>query len=420
MTRPETGSETEASLGALRGAWVDVDLDRAEANFRRLARRMVSTEGRPARICAVLKADAFGHGAPMMALTLEEAGADWIAVALLEEGLELRRAGVELPILCLGPAQPDQLPLFARHRITPAVSSLWEMDLWAAFAHAHATPGHPFDVHVLVDTGMKRLGLNPDQVDEALRRLRHAPELRLGGWFSHFADADDLASARNQEQRRAYQAALERLTPEERDGAILHLANSAGALHQPDARHRMVRLGLALYGLDPAGEDDGLQPVMSVRARLIHVRPVAAGDRMGYGGRYTAPEAGRTGVLPVGYADGYSWHLSNRAEVLIRGRRAPVAGAVSMDLTIVDVSRLPGDLAVGEEAVLMGEQAGPLGEGRVSARELASLGGSMVYEVLCRFGQRLPRRYLRDGRPVAVDSRWVRPAGLHGSLEDEG
>ena len=200
---------------------------------------------------------------------------------------------------------------------------------------------------------------------------------------------------------------LEALTPDERARVQVHLANSAGALHRPGSRHGLVRLGLALYGYDPADRFEGLVPVMAVKTRTVLVRDVPAGTRVSYGGRWTAPRPSRIGVLPVGYADGYAWRLTGKAEALVRGRRLPLVGAVSMDMIFVDLTALsppgePGGIGVGEEVVLLGAQ----GEERITAHELAREVGTIPYELLCLLGLRLARRYLGGGNGTSLRSRF--------------
>jgi alanine racemase len=324
----------------------------------------------PARVLAVIKADAYGHGAPEVSRALEAAGADLLGAALLEEGAEVRRAGVTTPLLILGVPRAAQLPYYRRYRLTPVVSGIDQLAMWLDWL-AGAGEGAGSDpegryvqpIHLKVDTGMTRLGIAEAELPAALEMVRASPHLELAGLLSHLADADLLDSPRNQDQERRFARAVEALTAAERSRALLHLANSAGALHRPASRHDVVRLGLALYGYDPASDSDGssagLDPVMSVRTRTVLVREVPAGTRVSYGGRWTAPRPSRIGVLPVGYADGYAWRLSNRASALVRGRRLPLVGSVSMDMVFVDLTDLreAGEVVeVGEEVVLLGRQ----------------------------------------------------------------
>lgn len=405
-TAPRSGggsapSRAEELAAVLRPAWADVDLDVLAANHGALSRRVEE-----AGLVAVVKADAYGHGAVRVTRKLEQLGVAMAAVALLEEGAELRRAGVELPLLALGPASPVQMPLYRRYRITPTISGLDQMRVWREWVRG-LPRGERQPVHLKVDTGMSRLGVSPEQVPEALATLRADPRFQLTGLLSHFAEAEDLETPRNRRQEERFAEVLGLLKEEERGRVRIHMANSAAALHRPASRFDLVRLGLALYGLDPAATDARaeLAPVMSVRARIVSLRDVPAGARVSYGGRWRAPRPSRVAVVPLGYADGYPWRLGRGAEALLAGGRVPVVGAVTMDMTLLDVTAVTG-VAVGEEVVLLGRQGG----GEVGARELAERAGTIPYEVLCRLGQRLPRRYFEGGRLTGVASALV-PGG---------
>lgn len=392
---------------ALRPAWAEVDLDALVGNLDRLRRRVA-----PAAVLAVLKADAYGHGAPAAALALEAAGVDQVGVALLEEGAELRREGVRLPILVLGTAQESQLPLYRRYRLTPTVSSLDQLDLWQAYARRAGGDGGPVELHLKVDTGMRRLGVPFEAAPIVLDRLRRDPRLSLVGLASHFAEADLPESPRNALQHRRFADLVASLPAAERERLILHAANSAAALHLPAARHRMVRLGLALFGLDPAAPDRaadaGLSPVMSVVSRIVQLRQVEPGGAVGYGGRWRAERPSTVAVVPVGYADGYPWRLygrggETRAEALLAdGRRVPLAGSVTMDMLMLDVTGT--GARVGDEVVLLGRRGGA----EVSARELAAKAGTIPWEVLCSLGLRLPRRFRRRGETEEQSRRFTR------------
>lgn len=378
---------------ALRPAWAVVDLDALEQNLAYLRRQV-----EPAGLLAVIKADAYGHGAPIVARTLESAGVDWLGVALAEEGVELRREGVTTPILVVGTSQPGQLALYQRYDLTPTISSRDQLALWSGWSE----PGSRAQaVHVKVDVGMNRLGISPEDLPAALSEIRAHPGLQLTGLLSHLAEADNLESPRTAEQEKCFAEILDHLEGNEWGSVQIHLANSAAALHHPETRHTFVRTGMTLFGIDPAGKATGLQPVMSVHSKIVQVREVAAGARPGYGGTWTAPRKSRLGVVPVGYADGYSWRLSNRAEVLVDGRRVPVVGAVSMDMTLIDLTDTAAGL--GDEVVLLGRQ----GEQEIGAVEVAACAGTIAYEVLCLLGLRLPRRYRQGGRDVAFDSRFT-------------
>ncbi len=374
-------AETATGASPLRRAWVEIDLAALARNYRRLAERVS-----PARILAVVKADAYGHGAVGVARVLEREGVGGFAVALAEEGIELRAAGIVAPVLVLSPVPAEAFEALAAHHLTPAVGSLEQLHALADFA---ASTGWRSDVHLKFDTGMTRLGLALEEAEEARALLARQTHLRLAGLLSHLAEAETPEAPTNARQRERFLALRDAWPQAARNGVAMHLANSAGALHLPATRFDLVRLGLALYGYDPAGRAAiELDPVLSVEAELVQVRDVAPGTRAGYGGRWIADRPSRVGVVPVGYADGYSWRLGNRAEVLVRGRRVPLAGAVSMDMLLVDLTESGGE--VGERVTLLGRQGGE----RITALELAARVPSIPYQMLCLFGLRLPRREL--------------------------
>jgi alanine racemase len=331
--------------------------------------------------------------------------------------------------------------VFRRHRLVPGVSSLAQLALWrefsargnyAASGNYAATGGdsgfgaaEPQPIHLEVDTGMSRLGVPVEEAAAALDLVRRSPQLALAGLMSHFGDADLAASPRNREQEERFAAVLALLDDAERQSVTIHLANSAAGLHRPATRFDLVRFGLSLHGLDPGGGADGsgangsgangngangagerLTPVMSVATRVAQVRRVPAGRAAGYASRWVAERDSVLATVPVGYADGYAWSLHARGEALVAGRRVPVAGAISMDLTILDVTDLAAAgiaVAEGDEVVLLGRQ----GDEEVDAEELARAAGTIAHEVLTRFGQRLPRVYVAGGEVESVASRFL-------------
>lgn len=394
---PESAGTWERAAAVLRPAWAEIDLDALLGNLARLRRHLG-----PSRVLAVVKADAYGHGAPAVSRALESAGVDWLGAALVEEGAEIRQAGVAAPILVLGVASPEQLPLYRRYDLTPTVSGLDQLRAWRDFLSGG---GWVQPIHLKVDTGMRRLGIGLDELAEALALIRATPEIELAGVLSHFADADLLDSPRSALQEERFAGVLAALSAHERERALVHFANSAGSLHRPDSRFDLVRLGLALFGHDPAGASPvALEPVMAVKSRVVMVREVPVGGKVGYGGRWSAPEsrggASRIGIVPVGYADGYTWRLWPAAEALVRGRRCTLAGAPSMDMSFVDITEVDGE--VGDEVVLLGRQ----GNEAITVTELAKHADTLPYELLCQLGLRLARRYVRGGELVEVVSRF--------------
>jgi alanine racemase len=371
-----------------RRAWVGIDLGALARNFAKLARHVA-----PARILAVVKADAYGHGAVEVARTLEPLGAAGFGVATLDEGVALREAGISAPIQVLSPIPDDGIDLLFAHDLTPVVSSLPAL---RALRERAVGEGKTVSLHLKVDTGMTRLGLDLEELPQALARIDGGSRLQLEGFLSHLAEAEQPDSRANAEQLTLFTELFSFLSQRPEPQIVRHLANSAAALHLPATRFDLVRLGLALHGYDPAGRGGAglaLEPTMSVEAEIVQVREIEPGRRVGYGGRFVAGHPTRIAIVPVGYADGYSWRLGTHAEALVRGRRVPVAGSVSMDLLALDVSATAAE--VGDRVTLLGAQGGE----RITAPELAAHVGSIAYQLLCLFGLRLERRARRSEPP---------------------
>lgn len=365
--------------GAFDRATVEVDLGAVTENLATVRSRVGE-----AQVMAVVKADAYGHGAIEVSRALEAAGVDWLGVAIVEEGIALREAGIRTPILVLGPARVEDARRFERHSLTPTLSSHEEVERWTGGDH-----------HLKVDTGMGRLGLTPEEARAVLAGTVGDGGGAVCGLLSHLADAEDPESDRNALQLAAFQALVDGLGPARRAGILVHLANSAGAMHLPGSRHDLVRCGLAIYGLDPARREDGLRPALRLESRIVQIRDLRAGDRPGYGGRWTAPADGRLAVVPIGYADGYPWRAGRTdgeregAEALVGGKRVRVVGAVSMDMLFLDISQV--DAGTGDRVTLLGRD----GSEEITAWDLAAAAGTIPYEILCELGPRLPRRYRR-------------------------
>ena len=380
---PGTGAGT-----GWRAAWAEVDVGAVASNVELLVTRCA-----PASVCAVVKADGYGHGAPAVARAALDAGATWLAVALVEEGVALRDEGIDAPVLLLSEPPAESMGAVVAARLTPTVYSPSGV---AAAAAAVGVRRAPLGVHVKVDTGMHRVGADPADVPALARAVREAPQLRLDGLWTHLAVADEPGQddftnaqlARFEEVRDAL--AAEGFVP-----GLLHAANSAGALAHAAARYDMVRCGIAVYGHAPgpalAAAAD-LRPALTLRARVSLVRTLAAGERLSYGRRYAVAEPGAVvATVPLGYADGVPRRLGEvGAEVLVGGRRRPIAGTVTMDQFMVDCG--PGaSVSVGDEVVLIGRQ----GDEEVPAEEWADRLGTITYEVLCAIGPRVPRVVVR-------------------------
>jgi alanine racemase len=357
-----------------------VDLAAIQRNCAELARVAA-----PAALCAVVKAEGYGHGAAQAARAAQAGGAPWLAVATAEEAAALRAEGIAGPLLIMGALSEDELTVALRARADVVV---WREELVAALAAHPDADGA--GVHVKLDTGMGRLGTR--DVEEATRTAdaaAAAPRLRLAGLMTHFATADDdPAFARR--QLAWFLPWAEALRARHGD-LLLHAANSAATLGIPESRLGMVRCGIAVYGMDPFGVDPAahdLAPALELRSYLAEVKPIAPGESAGYGRRYVADAPTWIGTVPIGYGDGVRRALSNDCDVLVGGRRVPVVGTISMDNLTVDLG--PDPPPRGAEVVLIGAQDGE----RVRAEEWARRLGTINYEITCGIGKRVPRDYV--------------------------
>jgi alanine racemase len=371
---------------------------RAEIDLAALARnyRTLRDAGPAVEVLAVVKADAYGHGAVHVARTLERAGVAFLGVALVEEGRVLRDAGLKGDLLVLGGAYDGAWELLLEQRMVPVVFRPEHLQGLGQAARARGTTAR---AHLKVDTGMGRLGVQTHEVAAFLEAARAFPEVRLEGLCSHFANADLADAALTHEQILRFRTALGQMRAAGHDPRWRHLSNSAGLLSLPEVRDGMelnlVRPGLGLYGLVPAPwlrPPRTLEPVLQWKTAVLHLKTVPTGTPVSYGSTWHAPRPSRIATLPVGYADGWSRLLSNRGSVLVRGHRAPVVGRVCMDLCMVDVTDIP-EVAVGDEVVLLGTQGGLSQD----AHQLAQLQGTIAYDVLCAIGARVPRVPLGEG-----------------------
>ncbi len=336
----------------------------------------------PAQLCAVVKADGYGHGDVPVAEAALEGGATWLAVALVEEGVRLREAGIDAPVLILSEPAPEDASAVVEWRLTPTAYT-------HRFVDALDGTGAPMGVHVKVDTGMHRVGATVAEAIDIATAVHGCVNLELEGLWTHFASAEDDAEF-TKRQTEELTAVAHRLRGAGIVPGLVHAANSAGALGFPEARFDMVRCGISLYGLLPAPAFDvPLRPAMSVKSRVSHIKRLPAGARPSYGRVRPLDRESTVATVPIGYADGIARRLgATGGEVLIGGRRHPFAGTVTMDHVVVDC----GDEAVevGDEVVVLGRQ----GSDEISADEWAERLGTINYEIVCDFGPRLPRRYL--------------------------
>jgi alanine racemase len=365
-----------------RPTWVEIDLGAIAGNTRLTSERL--SPG--VELMAVLKADAYGHGARRVARTVLHNGATWLGVACLSEGIELRSAGIEAPILNLGYTPAWQAREAVRHNIA---SSVYSLDVAQALARAGRDLGKLAAVHVKVDTGMGRLGVMPAEVVDLLQNLHGLAGLDVQGLFSHLADADDADPAYTDMQLARFRDVVESLRREGLQPRKVHVANSAATLKRPDSHWNMVRVGIILYGLAPSEETPlpvGYRPAMAFKCQVAQVKDLPAGSCVGYGCTFTAEQPMRIAVIPVGYADGFRRAPRHWGHVLVCGHRAPLVGRVCMDQTMVDVTHIPG-VRKGDEVVLIGSQ----GDESLTAEDVAAQLGTINYEVVSEILARVPR-----------------------------
>jgi alanine racemase len=366
----------------MRPTCATVDLEAIARNFRFLRDRV----GVDRVIFCVVKADAYGHGAAAVARRLEREGAKHFAVAFAEEAIALRRAGVGGEVLLLNYSDPADVGFHRAYGFLPAL-----YDLAQANGFAEATRGfrEPLAIHVKLDTGMGRIGFRPEEIGPLTELLNRSPGLAVAGTFSNLASADDPDSSATARQVAAMKSCLEALSSAGVSPGLVHLANSAGVLLRPETWFDGVRPGLALYGVPPANGEaaEHLAPAMTLETRVMAINTVAPGTALGYGGKYVTRRASEIAVMPIGYHDGFRRSFSGGVRVLMREGEAPVVGAVSMDLTLVDATDL--GARIGDRAVCLGAE----GERRITAWDLARAARTVPYEVLCGIGGRVPRVY---------------------------
>jgi len=374
--------------------WAEIDLDAVAHNARELKRQA----GERAELIAVVKANAYGHGAVAVARAALEAAASRLAVVRTLEGVQLRRAGIEAPILLMGYTLPAEAETIVRWRLTPTVNT-WEQA--QALSAAAMARGLRLPVHIKADTGMGRFGLLPEEVVDFAQALVQLPGLQLEGFYTHFSVADVADKSYTRHQFSIYRQLLARLEEASISIPLRHVCNSAATLDLPEMTLDGVRCGIALYGLRPSEEVEPaipLRPVMSLKSRVARVRTLPAGSSISYGRTYTTTRPTRVALVPVGYGDGYHRLLSNRGAVLIRGQRVPIVGRVCMDQFVVDVSEVP-ETQQDDEVVLIGRQ----GEAEITAEEVARWAETINYEVTTSILPRVTRVYLRGGEVVGMD-----------------
>jgi alanine racemase len=378
---------------ATRPTWAEVSLTMLRQNFRTVQKHV----GANVTVCAVVKADAYGHGAVECSRALEAEGAKWLGVTSLDEAIPLREAGVRANILLMTGFWRGEESEIIRLHLTPTVWEPWHIELMESAAAVLGVAQHP--VHLKVDTGMGRLGVGVEQLPVVLTALNAAKHLVLEGLSTHLASSEIMDAPSVAEQERSFDVARQLVRKAGLEPRFVHMANTGAVISRRETWNSMVRPGVALYGyylpFQRAGREVSggtlrlpVKPVLTWKTRILSLRDFGANQPLGYGATYVTKAPAHVAVLPVGYADGYNRQLSNRGRVIVREHYAPIVGRISMDLTLVDVTGIPG-IAVGDEVILLGA-----GEGlSVDALEHAELANSTPYEILCNISKRVPRRY---------------------------
>lgn len=391
----------------LRPTWAEISLSKLRWNYERVralaqhgvsqrdGNGLVSSPSNSRRVMAVIKADAYGHGAVPVAQCLASCGVDWFGVATIEEALELRQAGIEQPMLLLGGLYMSDPAHLVTYNLTPCVSSTARLDTYAECARRH---GKPIEFHLNVDTGLGRLGMPPDRVASFVEHYSELRGLIMKGVMTHFASAEDMLSSQTDEQMQRFQTALAKLRSFKIEPEWVHASNSAALVTRRFLSENLVRVGALLYGYClpltlPADRDQALlpelQPILTFKSRVVFLKDVPSGTPLGYGASYYARRPTRIATVPVGYADGLSRGLSNRGRAIVRDRCAKIVGQISMDLTLLDVTDIPG-VDIGDEVILIGKSE----HCSITALEIARELGTVPYEVLCSIGKRVPRIYV--------------------------
>lgn len=362
---------------------VSVDLSALAHNLAQVRRLAPRSE-----VLAVVKANAYGHGAVEVTRALQRLAVHRFGVATVEEGIALRQAGIHEAILVMGATVPAQFQDLVAHQLTPV---LFRADMVQAFAGKVPPSGKPYPVHIKIETGMGRLGLSPEELPDLTDSPAFQTVLQLEGLMTHLADADNEDARHTEAQLARFEQSLESLRQRGVVLPLVHAANSAAIVKYPASRYSLVRPGIMLYGYQTTDEmtsTSQVRPILTWRTIVAHLHNIQPGHSVSYNRTFVASRPSRIAVLPIGYADGYNRLLSNRGEVLIGGRRVPVIGRVCMDMTIVDVTDVPG-VDVGHEAILIGQQ----GQERITAADLASWQQTIPYEILCAIGPRVPRQH---------------------------
>lgn len=383
-------------LEKIRPAWVEIDLDSLVHNIKEVKRLTQS----PALVTAVVKADGYGHGAVKISQVLLDNGADRLAVAVLDEAIELRNAGYKVPILILGYTHPEQSSKIIDYNLEQTIYSLKA----AKFLSQEAVKKNKIaKVHIKIDTGMRRIGMdtNIESIDTIVK-ISKLPGISIEGIFTHFAIADEKDKSFTEEQYKKFQWFCRELEKINVNIPVKHCANSAAIIELPEMHMDMVRAGIMLYSLTTTSEmlrQSEFKQVMSLKTRISHIKEIQSGESVGYGRTFIAEKPTRIASLPIGYADGYSRRLSGKAHVLVNGVRAPIVGRICMDQCMIDVTGID-NVSTGDEVVLFGCQR----DNFISIDELAKTLDTINHEIVCAINRRVPRVYKRNGKIVDIMS----------------
>ncbi len=374
----------------LRPTWVEISLSKLRRNFQRV-RQLAGAR----KVMAVIKADAYGHGAVPVAKCLAECGVDWFGVATVEEALELRAAGIPQPVLLLGGLYMSDPAHLIEYQLTPSISSTMRLDTYAECARRY---GRPIEFHLKVDSGLGRLGLPQERVAAFVDHYRELEGLQLTGLFTHLASAEDLVASQTDEQGERFTTALAQLRGLQVEPEWIHVSNSGALLTGRRFPENLVRIGALLYGycmplVVPPGQElpkvPEFEPVLTFKSRIVYMKDVPSGTPLGYSSAFYTRRPSRIATVPVGYADGLSPALTNRGYAIVHGRRARIVGSISMDLSLLDVTDIAGT-NIGDEAILIGQAD----HSSITAVEIAQLLDTVPYEILCSIGKRVPRIYV--------------------------
>jgi len=368
-----------------RPAWIEIDFKALEKNYNFIRSRI----DKKTKIAAVVKANAYGHGAAKIAPKLSQLGVEYFCVSSPDEGIELRRAGIKKPILVLAEVLETQYSEIVKGDLTQAAASL---ETISALDKLGAKAKKKVKVHLVVDTGMGRIGFFPDQLNEAYQLAKKLKNIKIDGIFSHLARADEKDKTYSYQQLQKFNSALDNIRESGFKLPLIHIGNSAAIIDLKESFLDLVQPGIILYGLLPSknlNNEAALTPILSFKTRVVQLRQLSAGSAIGYGSTYKTENKEKLAVLPIGYKDGYPRLLSNQGEVLINGQRAPIRGRVCMGQTIVSVDHIK-NVEVGDEVVLIGKQ----GEKEISAAEIAEICGTINYEIVCNLSERLEKIYV--------------------------